>query len=146
MKHQVLISELSCLLAPKQLYICIVWNLTYVPCNAISSNTLEKRGLYRQINVRMLKFHTSRWVCVCVHVCSVASDSLQHHRLQPTRFLCPCDSSGKNTRVGCHFLLQGIFPTQGSNPRILYWLTDSLLLSHLRSPHQDIKHFKKNTV
>ena len=26
------------------------------------------------------------------------------------------DSPGKNTGVGCHFLLQGIFPTQGSNP------------------------------
>ena len=32
----------------------------------------------------------------------------------------PCDSSGKNTRVGCHSLLQGIFPTQGSNPDLLH--------------------------
>ena len=30
--------------------------------------------------------------------------------------LCPWDSSGKNTGVGCHFLLPGIFPTQGLNP------------------------------
>ena len=30
--------------------------------------------------------------------------------------LCPWDSPGKNTGVGCHFLLQGIFPTQGSKP------------------------------
>ena len=29
---------------------------------------------------------------------------------------CPWDSPVKNTRVGCHILLQGIFPTQGSNP------------------------------
>ena len=29
------------------------------------------------------------------------------------------DSSGKNTAVGCHALLQGIFPTQGSNPRLM---------------------------
>ena len=42
-------------------------------------------------------------------------NSLQPHGLQPTRFLCPWDSPGKNTGVGCHFLLQGIFPTQGSN-------------------------------
>ena len=28
----------------------------------------------------------------------------------------PWDSPGKNTGVGCHFLLQGIFPTQGLNP------------------------------
>ena len=33
----------------------------------------------------------------------------------PTRLLCPWDFPGKNTGVGCHFLLQGIFPTQGSN-------------------------------
>ena len=33
-------------------------------------------------------------------------------------------------RVG-HFLLQGIFPTQGSNPRLLYWQVDSLPLSYL---------------
>ena len=35
------------------------------------------------------------------------------------RLLCPWDSPGKNTGVGCHFLLQGIFPTQGSNPLLL---------------------------
>ena len=34
---------------------------------------------------------------------------------------CPWDVSGKNTRVGCHFLLQEIFPTQGSNPHLLHW-------------------------
>ena len=35
-----------------------------------------------------------------------------NHRLQPARLLCPWDSPGTNTGVGCHFLLQGIFPTQ----------------------------------
>ena len=34
----------------------------------------------------------------------------------PTRLLHPWDFLGKNTGVGCHFLLQEIFPTQGSNP------------------------------
>ena len=43
------------------------------------------------------------------------SDSLQPHGLQPTRLLCPWDSPGKNTGVGCHFLLQGMFQIQGSN-------------------------------
>ena len=33
-----------------------------------------------------------------------------------TRLLCPWDFLGKSTGVGCHFLLQGIFLTQGSNP------------------------------
>ena len=36
--------------------------------------------------------------------------------LQPTRLLCPWDSPGKNTGVGCHFLLQGIFPDPGIEP------------------------------
>ena len=34
---------------------------------------------------------------------------------EATRLLCPWDSPGKNTGMGCHFLLQGIFPSQGSN-------------------------------
>ena len=33
----------------------------------------------------------------------------------PTRLLCPWGFIGKNAGVGCHFLLQEIFPTQGSN-------------------------------
>ena len=37
---------------------------------------------------------------------SVVSDSVQPHRQQPTRLPCPLDSPGKNTGVGCHFLLQ----------------------------------------
>ena len=42
------------------------------------------------------------------------SDSLWPHELQLGRLLCPWDSPGKNTGVGCHALLQGIFPTQVS--------------------------------
>ena len=37
---------------------------------------------------------------------SVVSGSVQPHRRQPTRLPCPWDSPGKNTGVGCHFLLQ----------------------------------------
>ena len=36
------------------------------------------------------------------------SDSVRPHRWQPTRLRCPWDSPGKNTGVGCHFLLQGM--------------------------------------
>ena len=54
-------------------------------------------------------------VCVCVYVsCSVVSDSLRLHGLQPTRLFCPQNSPGKNTGMGCHALLQGISSTQGS--------------------------------
>ena len=65
-------------------------------------------------------------VCVCVCVCtlshSVMSHSLQPHGLQPTMLPCPRDFSGKNTRVGCHFLLQGLFLTHGSNLCLLHFL------------------------
>ena len=43
------------------------------------------------------------------------------------------DSPGKNSGVGCHFLLQGIFPTQGLNPCLLHWQAGSLPLSRLGS-------------
>ena len=47
----------------------------------------------------------------------------------PSRLLSPWDSPGKNTGVGCHALLQGIFLTEGSNPRLLsllHWQVGSL--------------------
>ena len=56
--------------------------------------------------------------CVRMRSCSGVSRSLQPHGLQPARLVCPWDSPGNNTGVGCHFLLQGIFPTQGSNRQV----------------------------
>ena len=50
---------------------------------------------------------------------SVVSDSFPPFRLYPARLLYPWEFSGKNTGVGCHFLLQGIFLTQGSNLHLL---------------------------
>ena len=44
--------------------------------------------------------------CCCCWVASVMSNSVRPHRQQPTRLPCPWDSTGKNTEVGCHFLLQ----------------------------------------
>ena len=46
--------------------------------------------------------------CCCCWVISVVSDSVWPHRWQPTRLPCPWNSPGKNTGVGCHFLLQCI--------------------------------------
>ena len=50
---------------------------------------------------------------------SAVPDSLRPPVLQSARLLCPWNFSEKNTGVGCHILLQGIFPTQGWNPRLL---------------------------
>ena len=72
---------------------------------------------------------------VAWHERSVVSDSLCPHGLQPTGLSSLWDSPGKYTRVGCHFLLQGIFLTQGSNPRLLHWQVGSIPLSHLGFPY-----------
>ena len=62
------------------------------------------------------------WPTCAVLSHSVVSDSLRTPGLYPARLLCPWDSPGKNTGVGCHALLQGIFPTPGLNPCFLYLL------------------------
>ena len=52
----------------------------------------------------------------CIVSCSGIPNCLQPFGLQPARLLCPWDSPGRNIGVGCHFLLQEIFPTRGLNP------------------------------
>ena len=93
-------------------------------------------------NKRLVLQNALHWyaaLCVCVCVCayvshSVVSDSLQAHGLQPSRLLCPWNSPGKNTGVGCHSLLQGIFPTQGLISGLLNCRTILYHLSHQGSP------------
>ena len=54
--------------------------------------------------------------------CSVVSNSVRPSGLQPARLLCPWQGSpGRTTGMGCHPLLQEIFPTQGSNLCLLHW-------------------------
>ena len=72
-------------------------------------------------------------VCACSFA-SVVSDSLRSHGLQSTKLLCPWDSPGKNTGVGCHVLLQGIFPTQGLNWHLLRLLHCRQILYPLSNP------------
>ena len=48
---------------------------------------------------------------------------------------CPWDFTGKNNGMDCHFLLQRIFLTHGSNPCLLHWQVDSLPLSHQGATH-----------
>ena len=62
-------------------------------------------ALQTEANIALL----TRWLQACLGkylVASVVSDSVQPHRRKPTRLPCPWDSPGKNTGVGCHFLLQ----------------------------------------
>ena len=70
---------------------------------------------------------------------SVVSDSLQPHGLQSPRLLCWWDFPGKSTGVGCHFLLQGIFPTRGLNPGLLHCRRTLYPLSHEGSREKQLK-------
>ena len=77
------------------------------------------------------------WGLSCCNRCLVTKSCLtllQLHGLKPARLLCPWASPGKNTGVGCHFLSQEIFLTEGSNPCVWHWQVDSLPLSHQGSP------------
>ena len=61
----------------------------------------------------------------------------------------PEDSPGKNTGVGCHSLLQGIFLTQGLNLsllRLLHWQVDSLPLVPLGKPQNRVAAAKSTSV
>ena len=107
------------------------------------------RSLARAASVRVSRVHpcvcssvrleADPGFCVGWHTESVLSAItwavLQPQGLQPTRLLCPWDSPGKNTGVGCHALLQGIFPHPGTEPRpllqfrqILYRLSNQGIL------------------
>ena len=62
--------------------------------------------------------------CCCCQVASVVSDSVRPHGLQPTRLLRPWDSPGKNTGVGCHFLLQKMLLNSPHLTHIMsHWVT-----------------------
>ena len=78
-----------------------------------------------------------RLLCCCCCLVIQCPTPWQPQGLQPTRLLCPWDFPGRNTGVGCRFLLQGIFSTQRLTPgllHLLHWQADSLPLSHLGSP------------
>ena len=84
------------------------------------------------------------WLCAqSLQSCS----TLQHYGLQPARLLCPWNFPGKNTGVGCHALLQGIFLTQGSslcflNCREILFITEPPGKLHKLKPASDTKHGK----
>ena len=71
-------------------------------------------------------------------------DSLQPHELQPSRLLGPWDSPGKNTGVGRHALLQGIFPTQALNVGLPQCRQILYGLSRQGNPPGSVRPYKKN--
>ena len=80
--------------------------------------------------VQMLCMRVLSRFSLCLTLCDPMDCS-------PPRLFCPWDSPGKNTGVGCHALLQGIFLTQGWNPHLLcllHWRAGSLPLVPPGSP------------
>ena len=106
-------------------------------CSHIANEPLGAQGthspLYSWPPLILIVVKT-RHVCACS--CSVLT--LRTYRPEPTKLLCPWDSPGKNTGVGCHaLLLQWIFLTQGSNlplSRLLHWQAGSSPLAPLGKP------------
>ena len=65
-------------------------------------------------------------LCLVAQPCPTLCDPMD---CSPPVFLCPWDFPGKNTGVGWHALLQGVFPTQGLNPLLLHWQVGTLPLA-----------------
>ena len=70
------------------------------------------------ITIRLANTHPS--VCVCAQSFQLCL-TLCHPMNCSHQLLWPWDFPGKNAGMGCYFLLQGIFLTQGWNPCLLYW-------------------------
>ena len=107
-------------------------------CPSHRSGIMSKKECPAIINLNVFIGKTDSFlitdVCVCVCVSgSAVSNSLWLYGLEPARLLCPWNSPGKNTGVGCHFLLQGIFPTQGSNLGLPHYRQMLYHLSYLGS-------------
>ena len=79
--------------------------------------------------------------CAVLGSVAVVSDSATPW-LQPARLLCPWDCPGKNTGVGCHFLLQGILPNQGLIPGILHCKRILYQLTYQGSPRSSLITYK----
>ena len=89
---------------------------------------------------------TGHYWCLVAKSCLTLCDPVD---CSPTRLLCPWDLPGKSTVAGCHFLLQGIFPTQGLSHvscmgrQILYhWATREAHKTLLKEIQNDINKWK----
>ena len=131
-----------------QLLICFLKNILHSPESQRGSENwilLLRKPLFRETLINSVKYLThsgyyvfsmqmsmtkslQKFACMkSLQVCPTLCDPVD---CSPTRLPCPWDSPGKNTGVGCQALLQGIFPTQGSNPHLLCLLHCRWILYH----------------
>ena len=126
-------------------------NLSFQGCDRIEKK--NKKTKHSLVILWWIKVHISRgekiWFCVTAFgdlvsllralsvSCSVVPGSLRPHGLQSTRLFSPWDFPGKDNGVGCHFLLQGIFPAQGLNLGLLHCRQILYALTYEGSPTVD---------
>ena len=106
----------------------ILWDELLIVCRSRPPGFKWEVTLGRALPLSMPQFLVSMWMRghSFKHACMLSHFS----HVQPfetlwtiaARLLCPWDSSGKNTRVVCHFFLQEIFLTQGSNSGLQHLL------------------------
>ena len=107
-------SEESFEMPPSTFWICLMFPWVLLTCSSISSSpcTPEIRSKGLEVEVKVTQSCPTLW------------DPMD----------CPWNSPGQNTGVGSLFLLQGIFPTQGSNPGLPHCRWIVYQLSHKESP------------
>ena len=87
-----------------------------------TSSSLKLKFIILSSLVFRIAWFVSTYFSFVLWCCLVPKSCLT--LLRPTKLLCLWDFPGKNAGMGCHFLLQGIFRTEGSNPCILNWQAD----------------------
>ena len=115
---------------------CGMWTLSCSMLYLVPQPEIEHQP--PALGVQSLSHWTSREVlesvifklCWCCLVAQSCPTLLWTPGLQPSRLPCPWSFPGNNTGLGCHFPLQGLFLTQGSNPHLLHWQVGSLQTSH----------------
>ena len=98
----------------------------------VNLEKLAQKNAQCALFLRKTKTHIYSFCAVLS--CSVLSDSLQPHGLLPARLLCPWNSLGKNTAVGCCAFLQETFPNPGIKSSSPAFRQILCYLSHLGSP------------
>ena len=95
------------------------WGVFIVFCNTITSSVYKSGVLYTGGNCSSPR-HPHSASILNTHNTRVLSHFSRIQLCDPAKLLCPWDFPGKNTGLGYHALLQGIFPTQGSHPHLLF--------------------------
>ena len=100
----------------------IVKTLTRITPNILSRSFIffsEQLVWICSIHCKCKRFFNSR---------SVTSNSLQHHGLKPSRLLCPWDFQARVLEWVAIPFCRGIFPTQGSNHRLLHSQLECIII------------------